>query len=49
MITARAADPELPLIGNSGQDRREDFAERGGAVFLDMPWTLDVRERAMHG
>lgn len=44
----RAADPGLPLVGNSGQDRREDFAERGVAVFLAKPWTVDMLERAMH-
>ncbi len=43
----RAAHPELPLIGNSGDDRRREFAERGVAVFLAKPWTVDTLARAM--
>ena len=44
----RAAHPDLPLIGNSGEDRRREFAERGVAVFLGKPWTVDTLARAMH-
>ena len=45
----RDAHPDLPLIGNSGDDRRQEFAERGVAVFLEKPWTAETIERAMHG
>jgi two-component system nitrogen regulation response regulator GlnG len=44
----RAAHPDLPLIGNSGQDRAHDFAERGVAVFLEKPWKLETLQRAMN-
>lgn len=44
----RAAHPELPLIGNSGDDRSHQFAERGVPVFLGKPWTVDTLARAMH-
>jgi CheY-like chemotaxis protein len=41
--TARAG---LPLIGTSGTDRRNDFAERGVTQFLDKPWQLGDLVRA---
>ncbi len=38
----RAARAALPLIGTSGADRRQAFAERGVTGFLEKPWQLDT-------
>jgi CheY-like chemotaxis protein len=37
----------LPLIGTSGGDRRDDFAERGVTRFLEKPWQLADLEIAV--
>jgi CheY-like chemotaxis protein len=42
--TARAV---LPLIGTSGADRRDEFAERGVTRFLEKPWQLGDLVRAL--
>jgi CheY-like chemotaxis protein len=36
----RTAHTLLPLIGTSGTDRRDEFAERGLTQFLEKPWQL---------
>jgi CheY-like chemotaxis protein len=36
----RAARAVLPLIGTSGADRRNEFAEHGVTRFLEKPWAL---------
>ena len=36
----RTAHTLLPLIGTSGADRRDEFAERGVTQFLEKPWQL---------
>ena len=36
----RIARPLLPLIGTSGTDHREDFADYGVTQFLEKPWPL---------
>ncbi len=43
--TVRAA---LPLIGTSGADRRQAFAERGVPGFLEKPWQLDTLVRTLN-
>ena len=43
----RAASALLPLVGTSGADRRNDFAERGVTRFLEKPWQLADLVRAM--
>jgi two-component system response regulator ResD len=43
--TARAV---LPLIGTSGADRRNEFAERGVTQFLEKPWQLGDLVRAVN-
>jgi CheY-like chemotaxis protein len=43
----RAARAGLPLIGTSGTDRRNEFAERGVTQFLAKPWYLDDLVRAV--
>jgi len=43
--TARAV---LPLIGTSGADRRNEFAERGVPHFLEKPWQLGDLVRAVN-
>lgn len=45
----RAARASLPLIGNSGADRREEFARRGVTRFLEKPWQLGDLVQALHG
>ena len=42
--------PEAILVGNSGSDRRDEFAVAGVGRYLDKPWGLDdllalLRER----
>ena len=37
----RTAAPEIKLIGNSGSDRRAEFADAGVADYLQKPWPLD--------
>jgi hypothetical protein len=43
--TARAV---LPLIGTSGTDRRNEFAERGVTRFLEKPWLIGDLLRAVN-
>ena len=43
----RAARTGLPLIGTSGTDRRNEFAERGVTQFLEKPWQLGDLVRAV--
>jgi len=44
----RTARSLLPLIGTSGADRRNEFAERGVTRFLEKPWQLDELVRAVN-
>ena len=37
----RAAKPGLTIVGNSGADRRQEFARAGVKRFLDKPWRVD--------
>ena len=37
----RAARPGLTIVGNSGADRRQEFARAGVKRFLDKPWRVD--------
>jgi CheY-like chemotaxis protein len=43
----RTARSVLPLIGTSGTDRRNEFAERGVLQFLEKPWELGDLVRAV--
>jgi CheY-like chemotaxis protein len=43
----RVAHAGLPLIGTSGADRCNDFAERGVPRFLEKPWELADLVRAV--
>jgi len=42
----RTVRTRLPLIGTSGSDRRNEFAERGVTRFLEKPWLLGDLVRA---
>jgi CheY-like chemotaxis protein len=44
----RTACAALPLIGTSGADRRQAFAERGVTGFLEKPWQLDTLVRNLN-
>jgi len=44
----RVARALLPLIGTSGADRRNEFAQRGVTRFLEKPWQLDELVRAVN-
>ena len=43
----RIARTALPLIGTSGTDHRDDFAERGVMKFLEKPWQLQDLVRCL--
>jgi len=43
----RAVRPALRLIGNSSENRRREFSERGIVHFLDKPWKIEALVHAM--
>lgn len=39
--TIKSIRPGLPIVGNSGDNHRADFAAIGVDMFLEKPWRLD--------